>query len=90
MNAIDAMLKQKKAMTPKSGFNLVGLDDFELPGEQLFLIGQYKTEGEANAAKKKHDARNKDVKTFIYSPATKTESVTEKMGELLGSMGTKP
>jgi hypothetical protein len=80
------MLAQKKEMTPKTGFNLVGLDDFEDPGEQLFLISSHKTEPEAKAAQKKYMSRNKDVKTFIYGSAGKSESVVEEMNSLLAEL----
>ena len=64
-----AMLAQKKQMTPKEGFNLVGLDDYEEPGDQLFLIGHYDTNEEAVKAEKDHNRRNKDVRTFVYGAA---------------------
>lgn len=81
------MLAQKKEMTPKTGFNLVGLDDFEDPGEQLFLISSHKTEAEAKSAQKKYGSRNKDVKTFIYGSAGKSESnMVDEMNALLASL----
>ncbi len=72
MGALESMLAQKAALTPKKGFNLVGLDDYEDPGEQLFLISSHKTEAEATASQKRYKSRNKDVKTFIYGAAPKT------------------
>jgi hypothetical protein len=85
--SFQAMLAQKKALTPKKGFNLVGLDDFEEPGSQLFIISTHKTEPEAKAAEKKYNARNKDVKTYVYGPETKSESVTDEMNALLAALG---
>lgn len=84
-DAMKAMLAQKKAMTPKSGFNLVGLDDFERPGEQLFIISSHKTQAEAERAQKKHHAKNPDTQTFIYG-AAKTESVADAMASLIDAL----
>jgi len=56
----DKRMKAKKAMTPKAGqgFNVVGIDTFEDPGEELYLIANVKTRAEAEkklaAWKKKH------------------------------------
>lgn len=80
---LKAMLAQKEAMTPKEGFNLVGLDDYEEPGDQLFLIAHYDTRAEAVAAEKDHNRRNKDVRTFIYGPADQKESVQDAMKRLI-------
>lgn len=81
-NPLKAMLAQKRELTPKEGFNLVGLDDYEEPGDQLFLIGHYKTKSEALAAEKDHNRRNKDVRTFIYGPPEQKESVQGSMPRL--------
>ena len=89
MSEMQAMLAQKKAMTPKKGFNLVGLDDFEEPGSQLFVISTHKTEPEAKAAEKKYNAHNKDVRTYIYGPKGATESVADEMNALLAELGEK-
>jgi len=50
MSLIDAIEKEKKMFTPKSGYNLVGLNDYELPGEQMYLIAHFNTIEEAEAA----------------------------------------
>lgn len=81
--SLKAMLAQKAALTPKEGYNLVGLDDYEEPGDQLFLIGHYKTREDAVRAEKDHNKRNKDVRTFIYGPRDAKESVQEVMKRLL-------
>lgn len=55
-------------LTPKTGYNLVGVDDYELPGEELYLVAHYKTAIEAAAAR---DARRKanPGKTYhVYGP----------------------
>lgn len=80
---LKAMMDQMDALTPKEGYNLVGLDDYEEPGDQLFLIGHYKTHARALAAQSDHNRRNKDVKTYIYGPPEKKESVQGSMKKLI-------
>lgn len=82
------MLANKDALVPKKGFNLVGLDDYEEPGDQLFLIGHYDTLDKVKAAERDHNSRNKDVRTFIYfakseEAGMKKESVADSMARLL-------
>ncbi len=36
-----------KEMTPKTGFNVVGVDKFEQPGDELYLVKHCKTKEEA-------------------------------------------
>jgi len=67
---MDKRLADKKRHIPKEGFNIVGLDDFELPGEQLFLIKHCATEKEAKEYLQEWQKSNKDVVTFIYGPDT--------------------
>lgn len=89
MNAIKAMLAQKKEMTPKTGFNLVGVDDYEKPGEQLFIISSHKTESEAKSAQTKYAKKEPEVQTFIYSAQGKTEgddSLKAQMTNLLSGL----
>jgi hypothetical protein len=81
------MLAQKKKMTPAKGFNLVGLDDYEKAGEQLFLISSgHKTEAEARAAQKKYLQKNRDTRTFIYGGKGAIESVADEMNNLLAEL----
>lgn len=65
---LKTMLKQKKSLTPKKGYNLVGLDDYERAGAQLFLIGSFATLKDAEKAQKAHNRSNPDTRTFIYGP----------------------
>lgn len=82
-NPMRAMLKQKKEMTPKTGFNLVGLDDYEAPGEQLFLISAHKTKPEAVRAQKRYSVKSPETKTFIYGKSGPTESLADEMNAML-------
>jgi len=49
----DRIDARKKEMTPKKGFNLVGVDTFEQPGDELYLVQHYNTRAEAEAGAKK-------------------------------------
>ncbi len=65
--SMKAMQKDLQRFIPKTGFNLVGLDDFEKPGEQLYLINSYGSRAEAEKAMKAYGQKTDD-KLFIYSP----------------------
>jgi hypothetical protein len=64
----DAALDDVRAHEPASGYNLVGLDDFEWPGEQLYPLGHFETRAEAEAAQAEKFAEAPDVVTYIYGP----------------------
>jgi hypothetical protein len=61
--------EQIKKFTPKSGFNVVAVDDQELPGEALYLVAHYDDQKEAAQAARAYQAKSGD-KTYVY-PATK-------------------
>lgn len=60
--SINVILDEIKKFTPETGFNLCSIDNFELAGEQLALIGHFDTREEAEKEQSKYD---KD-KTVIY------------------------
>lgn len=64
MNMKD-MLKRKTELTPQSGFNLVGVDDYDVGADALYLIAHFDTRPEAEAAKKKK-AQTTDDTLYIY------------------------
>ena len=68
---IKTMLEDKKQFIPKAGFNVVGVDDFEDPGEQLYLIGHFVTRPMAEARKKLFKKQNPGESVFIYDPSTR-------------------
>ena len=68
---LEAMRKDKARFIPATGFNVIGVDDFEDPGEQLYLIGHYETEDQAKAALKEWQGRNPGEATHLYGPETK-------------------
>ena len=63
---IQVILDEIEEYTPETGFNLCGIDNFEAPGEMLYLIAHFDTMGEAQA-KQKEIGREK---TAIYYKKT--------------------
>lgn len=59
--AYDLISDEIKKFTPDKGFNLVGIDDFGMPGESLYLIEHFDTKDDAIVAQKKMN-----IKTAIY------------------------
>lgn len=68
MGTMDKAFEAMKKMTPKKGYNVVGVDDYELPGEELFLVGNYATEEEANAACEAEKKDNPGTEYYVYGP----------------------
>lgn len=64
---MEKMMDERESMTPDTGYNLVGFDDFEDPGEMLYLIGHFDTAEEAEAEKKKRLEKNPDEVMYVYS-----------------------
>ncbi len=56
--------QEKKELTPEMGFNLVGIDFFEVPGNQLYLIEHFKIYQDALQAKK--DRKHGDDYFILY------------------------
>lgn len=56
--------KEKQALTPESGFNLVGIDPFGSAGSMLYLIEHFEKYQDALNAKKKRD--NPDEYLILY------------------------
>ena len=66
---LEAMRRNKRKFLPQSGYNVVGVDDFELPGEQMFLVGHYPTREAAQAALEKFKERNPGHEGYVYDYA---------------------
>ena len=49
-NLFDRVQARVKEMTPKTGFNVVGVDKFETPGEELYLVGHFALRSDAEKA----------------------------------------
>ena len=63
----DITEEEKGRLTPKSGFNLCGIDYFEPLGRRLYLIEHYDRYQDALAAKKGRDKPEEYV--ILYSGA---------------------
>lgn len=67
---LDKMLAAKAKLIPKpgQGFNVVGIDSFEIPGtgNELFLAGNYPTRDEAEKEAEKR--RTSGERFYVYGP----------------------
>lgn len=68
---LKAMQRDKERFIPTSGFNVVGVDDFEDSGEQLYLIAHRDAEAEAKAVYKEWKKKNPGETAYIYGADTK-------------------
>ena len=60
----DTFEKEKIKLTPKTGFNLVGIDYFEDTGNQLYLVEHFEMYQDALNAKK--DRKNQEEYFVLY------------------------
>jgi hypothetical protein len=67
---LDLIMEAKAKMTPKTGFNVVGVDDFEMPGDELFLVGHYESKEDADHALAQAKAASPKTAYYIYDPST--------------------
>jgi hypothetical protein len=63
----DILEKEKQALTPESGFNLVGIDPFGSIGNKLYLIQHFERYQDALKAKNERD--NPDEYLILYHGA---------------------
>jgi hypothetical protein len=68
--SIKKMVEAKAKAVPKTGFNVVGVDSFSRPGEELYIVGHYDTLEEAEAELKVRLAESDDPH-YIYTSKTK-------------------
>ena len=71
MGFMDFAMERVRAMDrfiPNEGFNVVGVDSFEEPGDELYLIGHFATREEAEAARATAERENPMEKVHIYEP----------------------
>lgn len=61
----DILEKEKQALTPESGFNLVGIDPFGSAGNKLYLIEHFERYQDALKAKNERD--NPDEYLILYT-----------------------
>ena len=60
----DTFEKEKVKLTPKTGFNLVGIDYFEDTGNQLYIVEYFEMYQDALNAKK--DRKNQEEYFVLY------------------------
>ncbi|QLH07569.1 hypothetical protein [Nitrosopumilus ureiphilus] len=60
----DKFKNEKIKLTPETGFNLVGMDYFAEPGNQLYLVEHFEMYQDALNAKK--DRKNPDEYFVLY------------------------
>jgi len=60
--------KLRKSLIPKTGFNVVAIDDHELPWEALYLVGHFENKNDAKKAQV--EKLKKGIKSYIYTPET--------------------
>ncbi len=60
----DAFEEEKIRLTPEKGFDLIGIDYFAEPGNQLYLIEHFEMYQDALNAKK--DRKNQDEFFVLY------------------------
>ena len=65
---IGAALKRMDELTPKEGFNLVGVDPLGHPGEELYLIDHFDARGDATRALAAKKAADPGGTFYIYGP----------------------
>ena len=66
---IEQRLDLKAKLLPKTGYNLVVLDDYaETIPEELSLVKHFETLAEANAKLARLQKANPDTRYFIYGP----------------------
>jgi hypothetical protein len=73
MNEFDERMAAVERLTPKTGFNVVGVDSFEdEPAYELFLVGHCATRAEAEdllaATLKRTREHGSDEAFYIYGP----------------------
>lgn len=60
---IQTILDEIGEFTPETGFDLVGIDPFGIPGESLYFIAHFETKEAAKAEQEIHGIEN----TVIYN-----------------------
>ncbi len=65
-DSVTKRLAAKQTMTPKTGANLVGVDDFEPAGEELYLVGHFESAEAAERAKVRRLKANPSEALYLY------------------------
>lgn len=75
---MELVLENKQRYIPKQGYNLVGVDTFEHPGEELFLISHHDDPMEAKTAQQAFQQANPDTPAYIYA----AEGESQEQGQV--------
>ncbi|WP_224999931.1 hypothetical protein [Cesiribacter sp. SM1] len=67
--SIQKILEQKQKYVPKTGYNVVGVDRYEIPGsdDALFLIAHTHSLQEAEHIRAQYNG-NEGITAYIYTP----------------------
>ncbi|MEI8254385.1 MAG: hypothetical protein WCJ30_01800 [Deltaproteobacteria bacterium] len=65
------MMALKDKLTPTEGANVVHVDTFEEPGEELVMIGHFDTVEEAEAVCAARKAAAPGEAYYVYTPETR-------------------
>lgn len=75
---VERVLREKDEMTPSVGFNVVEIDNWRIPGDEvLLLVGHFESEIEAEAARTALEAQAK--KAYVYGPRYTITNLEEEL-----------
>lgn len=67
MKTLETVAKQVEEMTPKTGFNVVGVDRFEPVGEALYFVSHHDTRAAAEAVVSTMSQANREDSFYVYT-----------------------
>ena len=73
------MLKDIEDHTPEEGYAVVGIDDFDIPGEQLFLIESFDNLKDAEAF-----AKSRSDEVYVYGGKEEVKSMLKAVQYSIG------
>lgn len=68
METAKKAIKHPFPWVPSAGYNVVNVDRYKAPGEDMWVLSHHKTEAEAEAAAKKYAAEG--IECGVWGPAT--------------------
>lgn len=72
MKTLETVAKRVEEMTPKTGFNVVGVDRFEPVEEALYFVSHHETRTAAEAAAKAMSQANVEDSFHVYTREIET------------------
>lgn len=69
---IGDIIDEIRSFTPRPGhgFNVVGVDDFEMPGEALYFVANFPTRKRAEAFRRQVLKERQGDAVYVYGPAS--------------------